>query len=88
MQELLVYFQPEPSVAPPTPSTLSSLTTITGQSGKQSTHLGQKDKMVLANWLVGLAADRGLSFKRYCVLHQWKSETLKYIINHKINKVN
>ena len=34
MQELLVHFQPEPSVPPPTPSTLSSLTTVAGQSGK------------------------------------------------------
>lgn len=34
MQELLVHFQPEPSVPPPTPSTLSSLTTVGGQSGK------------------------------------------------------
>lgn len=32
MQELLVHFQPEPSVPPPTPSTLSSLTTVAGQS--------------------------------------------------------
>ena len=34
MQELLVHFQPEPSVPPPTPSTLSSLTTVAGQSGE------------------------------------------------------
>ncbi|XP_067055317.1 enhancer of mRNA-decapping protein 4-like isoform X1 [Acropora muricata] len=32
MQELHVHFQPEPSVPPPTPSTLSSLTTVAGQS--------------------------------------------------------
>ncbi|XP_078367719.1 enhancer of mRNA-decapping protein 4-like isoform X2 [Oculina patagonica] len=32
MQELLVHFQPEPSVPPPTPSTLSSLTTVASQS--------------------------------------------------------
>ncbi|RMX51313.1 hypothetical protein pdam_00004685 [Pocillopora damicornis] len=32
MQELLVHFQPEPSIPPPTPSTLSSLTTVAGQS--------------------------------------------------------
>lgn len=37
MQELLVHFQPEPSVPPPTPSTLSSLATLEGQSG-ESTH--------------------------------------------------
>ena len=34
MQELLVHFQPEPSVPPPTPSTLSSLATVGGQSGE------------------------------------------------------
>lgn len=34
MQELLIHFHPQPSVPPPTPSTLSSLTTTTGQSGK------------------------------------------------------
>ena len=34
MQELVVHFQPEPSVPPPTPSTLSSLATMGGQSGE------------------------------------------------------
>ena len=30
----------------------------------------------------------GSSFKRNCVLRQWESETLKYIINHKIIKIH
>ena len=29
---------------------------------------------------------RRFSFERNCVLRQWESETLKYIINHKVNK--
>ena len=32
--------------------------------------------------------DRGFSFERNCVLRRWESETLKWIINHKFDKVN
>ena len=31
---------------------------------------------------------RGYSFERNCVLRRWESETLKLIINHKVDKVN
>ena len=31
---------------------------------------------------------REFSFKRNCVMRRWKSETLKWIINHEVNKVN
>ena len=31
---------------------------------------------------------RGFSFERNCVLRRWESETLKSIINHKVDKVN
>ena len=32
--------------------------------------------------------DRGFSFERNCVLRRWESETLKLIINHRVDKVN
>ena len=32
--------------------------------------------------------DMGFSFERNCVLRPWESETLKYIINHRVDKVN
>ena len=38
--------------------------------------------------LNGYENNSELSFKRSCVLRRWESETLKYIINHKVNKVN
>ena len=35
-----------------------------------------------------ISNDRGYSFERNCVLRRWESETLKKIINHKVDKVN
>ena len=47
-----------------------------------------QDKISNRELLERANAERGFSFERNCVLHQWESETLKYIINHKVNKVN
>ena len=52
--------------------------------------IGCSDGLFLVQYLLSNSTlhDRGFSFERNCVLRRWESETLKWIISHKVDKVD